>query len=47
MFVVGYVSVDNLSLMPAPGVETLIYVCGPSGFMELISGIVTMCIYVY
>eukprot|EP01036_Dinobryon_divergens_P030268 gene30268-39488_t len=34
----GYVNAENLSLMPAPGEETLIYVCGPPGFMDLISG---------
>ena len=37
-FVLGYVNAENLSLMPAPGEETLIYVCGPPGFMDLISG---------
>ena len=28
--------------MPAPGEETLIYVCGPPGFMDLISGTKTL-----
>jgi hypothetical protein len=43
--VLGYVNAENLSLMPAPGEETLIYVCGPAGFMDLISGIVLLPIY--